>query len=222
MTLPDIASHTFEALTEFDSRLWRTVRECTLNPGLVALNYISGQRARYVNPVKFFLTVFAVYVAALTFSGTLDRIADDAVHFSADTDMQSSVARTAVAIQAVLRTHFNLIFFIALPVAAFALRWQYWRAGRTYAETLAFVSYLAGITSLYSLLFVPVFYAFHTYSGTPRGMILTFLFLIGSRTFFDMTWPRAIGGLMVAVIIYFVCMIAEGIVLAWLHMAGLL
>jgi len=44
----------FEALTEFDSRFWRTLRKLVVNPGAVALRYIQGSRADFINPIRFF------------------------------------------------------------------------------------------------------------------------------------------------------------------------
>jgi hypothetical protein len=179
-----LVSNAFAALTEFDSAIWRTVRECTRNAGQVALNYINGQRSRYVNPVKFFLTVFALYVALLAATGTLDRIADDSVQFGEGTDMESVPAQAALAFQGILRTHFNLIFFTTLPLFALMIRWQYWRAGRNYAETLSFLCFVVGISCVYSSVFVVGLPILDIYSNLPRAIILTIVFAIGTRTFF--------------------------------------
>src|SRR5699024_1081454 len=45
----------------YDSRLRYTIREIFLKPGLISKNYISGQRMKYANPFRFFLSVSIIY-----------------------------------------------------------------------------------------------------------------------------------------------------------------
>lgn len=45
----------------YDSRLRYTIREILFKPGLVSKNYISGQRMKYANPFRFFLSVSIIY-----------------------------------------------------------------------------------------------------------------------------------------------------------------
>ncbi|TNE65867.1 MAG: DUF3667 domain-containing protein [Alphaproteobacteria bacterium] len=220
LSLPDMARNIAASLTELDSSLWRTVAELSRDPGRVTLNYIAGQRARYIGPVKFFLTVFAFYVFILAVTGTLDYIADDAVHIGEGTDMQSLPVKMAIALQSVLRSHFNLLFFVSLPLLAAAVRWQYWKAGRNYAETLCFLCYIGGIGSLYGALFVLILWLFGTYSGTPRGLVLVVLFTVGARTFFGLSWPRALGGLLITLFFYMICTVLAALALAFLTLAG--
>jgi len=215
-----LVSNAFAALTEVDSAIWRTVRECTCNAGQVALNYIKGQRSRYVNPVKFFLTVFALYVALLAATGTLDRIADGSVQFGEGTDMESAPAQAALAFQGILRTHFNLIFFTTLPLFALMIRWQYWRAGRNYAETLSFLCFVVGISCVYSSVFVVGLPLLDIYSNLPRAIILTIVFAIGTRTFFCLSWFKTVLGLLLSGLFYLLATSVSGIGLTVLKLVG--
>lgn len=45
----------------YDSRLRYTIREIFFKPGLISKNYISGQRMKYANPFRFFLSVSIIY-----------------------------------------------------------------------------------------------------------------------------------------------------------------
>lgn len=57
----------FEAFWHLDGRVFRTLREL-MRPGLVAVNYLAGRRARYIAPLRLFvvLTVLAFLVGRLT------------------------------------------------------------------------------------------------------------------------------------------------------------
>lgn len=45
----------------YDSRLRFTLREIIFKPGLISKNYIAGQRMKYTNPFRFFLSVSIIY-----------------------------------------------------------------------------------------------------------------------------------------------------------------
>lgn len=45
----------------YDSRLRYTLREILFKPGLISKNYIGGQRMKYANPFRFFLSVSIIY-----------------------------------------------------------------------------------------------------------------------------------------------------------------
>jgi len=56
----------FEAFWHLDGRIFRTLRDL-FSPGRVAINYLSGQRAKYVAPLRLFvvLSVLTFFVAQL-------------------------------------------------------------------------------------------------------------------------------------------------------------
>ena len=56
----------FEAFWHLDGRIFRTLRDL-FSPGRVAINYLSGQRAKYVAPLRLFvvLSVMTFFVAQL-------------------------------------------------------------------------------------------------------------------------------------------------------------
>ncbi len=56
----------FEAFWHLDGRIFRTLRDL-LHPGRIAINYLAGQRARYVAPLRLFvvLSVLTFFVAQL-------------------------------------------------------------------------------------------------------------------------------------------------------------
>ncbi|MBU8976937.1 DUF3667 domain-containing protein [Lysobacter sp. MMG2] len=56
----------FEAFWHLDGRIFRTLRDL-ISPGRVAINYLSGQRAKYVAPLRLFvvLSVLTFFVAQM-------------------------------------------------------------------------------------------------------------------------------------------------------------
>lgn len=54
----------FGALTDFDSRIWRSVRAALVQPGRIARDWIEGRRARWVSPVRLFLLANLLYFLA--------------------------------------------------------------------------------------------------------------------------------------------------------------
>jgi hypothetical protein len=51
----------FEALTDLDGRLWRSLRAALLEPGRIARDWFDGRRARWVSPIRLFLLANLLY-----------------------------------------------------------------------------------------------------------------------------------------------------------------
>lgn len=60
----------------FDSRLWRTIRELATDPGGLIRRYNDGARARYVSPMRIFVTTAALwwFVIWLATPGNLEEL----------------------------------------------------------------------------------------------------------------------------------------------------
>jgi len=56
----------FESLFNFDNRIFKTIKELFLQPGLVTINYIKGKRGRYVPPFKIYLSISLIYFFVLS------------------------------------------------------------------------------------------------------------------------------------------------------------
>lgn len=54
----------FGALTDFDSRIWRSLRATLFQPGRVARDWIDGRRARWISPTRLFLLANLLYFFA--------------------------------------------------------------------------------------------------------------------------------------------------------------
>lgn len=54
----------FGALTDFDSRIWRSLRAVMVQPGRIARDWMDGGRARWVSPIRLFLLANVLYFIA--------------------------------------------------------------------------------------------------------------------------------------------------------------
>jgi len=59
-----LMGESFGALTDFDSRIWRSLRAILLQPGRIASDWIDGRRARWISPVRLFLFANLIYFIA--------------------------------------------------------------------------------------------------------------------------------------------------------------
>jgi hypothetical protein len=59
--LPRLLGQFLEALTDLDSRAWRSVRALLLQPGRLTQDWFAGRRARWLPPVALFLLANLVY-----------------------------------------------------------------------------------------------------------------------------------------------------------------
>lgn len=55
---------TFDALTDLDSRLWRSLRALVLQPGRIARDWTDGRRAYWISPIRLFLLANLLYFLA--------------------------------------------------------------------------------------------------------------------------------------------------------------
>lgn len=53
-----------------EGRLWKTVQKLLLSPGFLSAEYIAGRRARYVQPLRVYLTFSILFFFVLKLAGT--------------------------------------------------------------------------------------------------------------------------------------------------------
>ena len=192
----------FEALTEFDSRFWRTLRKLAVNPGAVALSYIQGSRANFINPIRFFFATFTIYIALSALTGAMAAIANRAIIIGDTSSASEHTLLFANEVRTTLASQVDLIIFLVIPVFALLIRWQYWRANRNYAETLCFISFVFGMGYLLAIPILLAQYGLQEFSTGPKNMIIFVFFVIGARSFFEMNWLKSIIGSTISAVIY--------------------
>lgn len=205
-----LISQLFEALTESDGTLWTTLRKLVRNPGEVSLDYINGARASYLNPIRFLLVTFTIYLGLMVLSGAQLDIASRAYQpvFTGDTDVDDLTTAMSVAVTDTVASRMDLVILLVFPMLTFFIRWLFWWANRNYAETFTFICFISGMGYLYGSVLIPIEYALDKYSSIPKNLVTMTLFLIGSRTFFNIGWYAAIFGAIASSLLYLLSVLA--------------
>jgi hypothetical protein len=61
-----LLSELAEELTDYDSRVFKTLRALFLQPGFLTEEYMAGHRRAYIRPLKLFLVIAGIQLIALT------------------------------------------------------------------------------------------------------------------------------------------------------------
>ena len=61
LSLGDYIKEFFSSIVNYDSRLRYTLKDILFKPGTITKNYVGGQRLKYANPFRFFLSVSIIY-----------------------------------------------------------------------------------------------------------------------------------------------------------------
>lgn len=105
LSLGDFISEFFSSIVSYDSRLRFTIKDLLFKPGTITRNYIEGQRLKYTNPFRFFLSVsiiyFLVYGIINFFDPTLqesaflwDDRANNEINFNDDFELNEEEEKT--------------------------------------------------------------------------------------------------------------------------------
>ncbi len=102
LSLKDFLGEFFNSIVSYDSRLTYTLKDLLFRPGVVTRNYIAGQRLKYANPFRFFLSVSIIY---FLIQGLLTSINSDSNPFvningssTSDTNEQKSSKKSPIVI----------------------------------------------------------------------------------------------------------------------------
>ncbi|MEJ4089490.1 DUF3667 domain-containing protein [Galbibacter orientalis] len=74
LTLLDMVEEFFSSIFSYDSKLRKTLTALILRPGKITTEFVSGKRATYTNPFRFFLSVTIVYFLMISYSSDFDNI----------------------------------------------------------------------------------------------------------------------------------------------------
>jgi hypothetical protein len=185
----------FRAFFEFDNKIWKSLRDLTINPGSVALAYINGQRVTYVNPIKYLLVTMAIGYGVSLLTGEIDlAIEATSPSYTPATGQESGeLAKYRHYIEVssnVIKRYAELISLMAVPLIAFFIRAQNFRQSKNYAEVLVYVSYVWGHANV---IFIPITLTF-TISGIYwhwlKPLLLVGMLYWSSRVFYDRGWIR--------------------------------
>lgn len=84
LSLKDFFGEFISSILTYDSRLRYTIKDLLFRPGTITRNYVRGQRLKYANPFRFFLSVSIVYFLVQGLISTLTNTSVVAVNGSND------------------------------------------------------------------------------------------------------------------------------------------
>ena len=65
LSISDFFNEFFSSIFTYDSRLRYTLKDLLFKPGVITRNYVAGQRLKYANPFRFYLSVSIIYFILL-------------------------------------------------------------------------------------------------------------------------------------------------------------
>lgn len=71
-TVGHLIGHFFEDLTHFDGKFFVTVKDLVVRPGFLTREYVAGRRMTYLNPIRMYIFVSALFFLAL-FAGSEEK-----------------------------------------------------------------------------------------------------------------------------------------------------
>jgi hypothetical protein len=148
-----------------EGKLWKTLALLLFRPGKLTAEYIAGRRARYVQPLRIYLTLSVLFFALLKYgpaelikadapaaaATTQSAPLDDKVHVSTrmgtiNPAWEAKILKLGALPQAEVIALVKSKFFAYVPYAMFCimplfalyLKLLYMRSGRTYGEHMLF------------------------------------------------------------------------------------
>jgi len=195
----DLASEAVDAIVRLDSKLWRTIIDLTRNPGQVARDYVSGKRARYVNPVRYCLAAIALSIALSISTGEI-RALSDSVLFTFLSEVPNDAAFARIA--EFLAKYLNVMSLLAVPIYALVAKLFFRGAAYSYADNFSFVCFIVGHGAFLSA-FGTLFNMYVYYIGLLPAFLLTnAVYTYGAMRFFGRGFWAAISFVSVASLVY--------------------
>jgi len=182
--------------TDSDNRFWSTLRHLMLNPGRVSVTYVDGARQKYLNPFNvYFLSVAAFFAVSVWLGYFSESVA------STNAQLQEIVKESDLLTPNIKElveqtSSFTAVWLKELaiaskPLSAWFFLLLYRNHGRNYPEILTFTLYLGAqnfflITMI--MLLETLFSA--TVFGGVGFLIWGSYFILSSKAFFAISWPR--------------------------------
>jgi len=188
-----------DAITNTDSRVFSTFKDLFMRPGYVAKRYVSGGRRQYINPLRLCLLVIGTYLAILALNGWISPVIDSSL-------LQTNVAEREPGIFGVefykvwrdlYANHRLFIYLGAIPVAAVAIRYAFYKSGYNYIATLVMLLYTGALYSLYGIVLVS-FYSifdiefFSVARKATEAIIGLVVYFQSVKLFYNFGWLKSV------------------------------
>ena len=181
--------HLLHEITHLDSnKILRTFAHLVAKPGLVTREYLAGRKGRYINPIRVYLTVSALYF--LFAWGALSSAGGGGVEATASRPNFIAVARRKGVDPSVLAVKAHekagkysaFLRFASVLLSGLFLTVLYYRTGRYYVEHLVFSLYFYSFDFLAKCV-VAVFYLTSDHTGSFLYVASRTLYYVAAFTY---------------------------------------
>ncbi len=190
LTLRTVGGHMVADAFDMNRGLLFTALELSRRPGAAIRAYVEGDRARFTNPVKYFLIMATITTLAYVATGAAAHMeAEMIVGATHDSPHASRMAEALRRGADMMRTYMNLVMAASVPFSAIATRLLFRRAGMNVAEHAVFNLYAYAHVSLLFVasLLAGVAVGFSYEASTGLFMLLTTLYVgWAAQGFFQM------------------------------------
>ncbi|WP_295121207.1 DUF3667 domain-containing protein [uncultured Chitinophaga sp.] len=161
ITLPHLLHEFFHVLTHADKGILFLAKEMVYKPGVVAAEYIAGQRKKYFNPLSFLVIISAIFALVALNSGYFEAMSAGPSRTSYG-KMPPIYAQYMKESMYIVVHHGKMISIILIvPILTF-LSWLFFKKkGYNFAENLVLQALIVGQIHLSMiLLFIPAYLLF--------------------------------------------------------------
>ncbi|MEO1022200.1 MAG: DUF3667 domain-containing protein [Bacteroidota bacterium] len=129
-----------ETLFNIDNRVFKTLKDLFLKPGEITQNYLEGQRAAYLPPLRIYLSISVLYFLIIGLTGSKQILF---VNFGTDGD-ESAMSDVAGLVQ------FSM--FLLVPLFGWFIKLFVWRRKAFFVEYLILSMHIHSVWFVISIL----------------------------------------------------------------------
>lgn len=217
LPLKQFLDDAIETLFTIDNRFFRTIKDLFLKPGKVTKEYIIGKRAKYLPPLRVYLSISVLYFLFAQFIES-DKILF--VNFTQDGDSRVNLAK---AVQTAM--------FFLVPVMAVFLKLFHLKRKAFYVEYLIFSVHIHSVWFVFftvQLLLMSLENALTGQVSSSFGNVIAILvdlpqiaalifYLIYMKTVFDGSWVKTILKGLVTIILYLATLAMATLLVTWIY-----
>jgi hypothetical protein len=148
ITLSGAFSNLISHFTDLDNKLFYTLRHMFLNPGTASLNYVLGQRVKYIHPIKYFIIAMGLNLLAISEMQSQGTLTASKLQLPEFIDIPEQ-EKQAIVLWVAKYAH--MLMVALLPIYGYFLSLLFDKK-RTAGESTAFLFYLYANLALVSFL----------------------------------------------------------------------
>ncbi|GHC56220.1 DUF3667 domain-containing protein [Ulvibacter litoralis] len=100
LSIKDFIEEFIISIVSYDSRLRYTVTDLLFKPGRITRNYVDGQRLKYANPFRFFLSVSIIYFILQGLIGTFSENEKDFISTNISSEENTTLPKDSITSEA--------------------------------------------------------------------------------------------------------------------------